>query len=278
MVWRKIPKAEYHKAEAFLKAREKFCVAACARFLRLNENRGHVWYLPGQTDEISALLFHSRRSLLPVFASKNQVPSPRFLSSFLGKVPIHALQGLREDVELLESLMEGQGYFASERIDYGLMCLEAKHCDVPIKPGPPGLLLRPPRPDDEEDLFLLQSAYEKEEVLPQNAVFNLAASRLNLRHILSREQVLVAELNGQIVAKINTNAESYTMSQIGGVYVRPDYRGLGIGANMSMTFINDNLKQGRALTLFVKKRNIPANKIYRKIGFHFLADYRITYY
>jgi len=39
------------------------------------------------------------------------------LNRFFGKVPIHAIQGLRQDVELLESLMESQGYFASERID-----------------------------------------------------------------------------------------------------------------------------------------------------------------
>ena len=276
--WRKIPGSEYHKAESYLKAREKYCIAACARFLRLQENRGHVWFLPGEGDEISALLIHSRRSLLPVFGKQNRIPSPRFLNRFLGKVPIHALQGLQEDVECLESLMEGQGYFASERIDYELMSLEIPPANASLKPGPPGLVLRPPRVEDEEELFALQSAYEKEEVLPKKSTFNPAACRLNLRHILSREQVLVAELNGHVVGKINTNAESFTMNQVGGVYVRPNYRGLGIGARMSAVFIEDLIKRGRTPTLFVKKSNTSAYKVYRKIGFHFLANYHIIYY
>lgn len=276
--WRKIPTGEYHKAESYLGAREKFCVTACSRFLRLKENRGHVWYLPDGGNEISAILLHSRRSLFPVFCGQKHIPHPRFLSRFLGKVSIHAIQGLKEDAELLESLMTEQGYFASERIDYELMGLEVEPKNKTLKPGPPGLVFRPPRQEDEEELFALQSAYEQEEVLPKNSTFNPAASRLNLRHILSRESVLVAELDGRAVGKINTNAESFTRTQIGGVYVHPDYRCQGIGAKMAMAFAHDLLKRGKALTLFVKNRNLAALKVYRNIGFNFIADYRITYY
>jgi hypothetical protein len=284
--WRKLPRDEYFKAEAYLREREKYCVAACARFLRVQENRGHVWYLPDGKDEISVLLLHSRRALFPVFQRKNCVPCPRFLSRFLGKVPIHAVQGLREDAELLESLMEKEGYFASDRNDYELMSLDGKPFASPndlsknrnCKSVPADLILRSPRLEDEEDLFALQAAYEQEEVLPKNTAFYPAASRLNLKNILSREYVLVAELGGRVVGKINTSAESFTRYQIGGVYVRPDCRGLGIGEKMAMVFTHNLLKQGRALTLFVKKRNIAARKIYQKAGFIFLADYRITYY
>jgi len=146
------------------------------------------------------------------------------------------------------------------------------------RPKPAGLILRLPRPDDEESLFALQSAYEKEEVLPKNAVFNPAACRFNIQRILSREHLLVAELDGQVVGKINTSAESFTRYQIGGVYVRPDCRRLGIGARMATAFIQSMLTRGKALTLFVKKRNIAASKVYRKTGFNVLEDYRITYY
>jgi hypothetical protein len=284
--WRKLPKDDYHKAESFLKAREEFCVAACARFLRIRENRGHVWFLPNEDDEISAILLHSRRSLLPVFEEKNNIPSPRFLSRFLGKVNIHAIQGLSRDAELLEALMEAQGYFASEHLEYDLMSLDCAANETSSglkknpasKPGPAGLILRSPMPEDEEALFALQSAYEQEEVLPENAAFNPAACRLNLQNILSRESVLVAELEGQVVGKINTSAESFTRYQIGGVYVRPDCRGLGIGLKMTRAFIQTILSRGRAITLFVKKRNLAACRVYRKIGFKVLADYRITYY
>ena len=279
--WYRIPKAEYFAAEAFLKMREKFCVAACARFLQMQENQSsHLWHLPGPEGEISALLLHSRHALFPVF-DKNRnkgIPAPRFLKRFLGKVHIHALQGLREDTELLESLMEGLGYFATQRIDYDLMNLDTAPRKEAFRAGPAGLVLRSALPGDEEQLFALQAAYEQEEVLPNNAVFNPASCRLNLSKILSSELLLVAELDGQIVGKINTSAKSFTRCQVGGVYVRPDCRGQGIAAKMSVVFFQKLLSSGMGITLFVKKRNAAASAVYRKAGFHVLADYRICYY
>ena len=276
-IWRKMPKGEYNRAEAYLRAREKFCVSACSRFLNIEEHGGHVWRLNGADGEITALLIHSRRTLLPVFNKPPRVPGPRFLNRFLGRVPIHALQGLEEDVELLETLMEDQGYFASEHNDYELMSLDAPRPES-LKSGPAGLVLRPPLPADEEPLFALQSAYEQEEVLPKGADFDAPVCRLNLQHILARERVLVAELDGQLVGKINTSAQSFTRLQIGGVYVRPDCRGRGIAAKMTAVFVQNLLAMGRGLTLFVKKRNTAACKVYRRAGFNVLADYRITYY
>ena len=274
--WRKIPKSELPRAEIYLRALERFCVAACARFLHIGENRGHVWQLPKRDGEISAILIHSRRILFPVFGGNLRIPGPRFLSRFLGKVPIHAVQGLREDAEILEGLMHKQGYIAAEKIDYHLMSLD--NAPEAARAGPAGLKLRSPLPEDEENLFTLQSAYEQEEVLSVKSVFNPAVSRLNLQQLLSREQVLLAELNGQVVGKINTSAQSFTRYQIGGVYVRPDCRGHGIGVKMTTTFAKSLLAQGMGLTLFVKKRNAAACKLYRRAGFSALADYRITYY
>jgi ribosomal protein S18 acetylase RimI-like enzyme len=275
--WRKIPKGGYQTAGAFLISRERYCVGASARFLRIREgNHGHVWYLGGK--EISALLLHYRQTLLPVFGRNLSVPGPRFLNRFLGKVPIHALQGLREDTELLEALMEDQGYYAVDRIDYDLMSLDSAPGPEALKAGPAGLVLRAPAAGDEGSLFDLQAAYEREEVLPKGAEFNPAVCRYNLDHILSSERVLVAELDGQVVGKINTSAKSFTRYQIGGVYVRPDCRCLGIAARMTAVFTRSFLAEGKGITLFVKKRNAAARAVYRRTGFSVLADYRISYY
>ena len=275
--WHKIRKDERYKAEAFLREREKYCVSASWRFLSMKESCDHVWYMPEAGGGISALLIHNRQSLFPVFGKNSQIPAPRFLSRFLCKVYIHAIQGLREDAERLEVLMEEQGYSAVERIEYELMNLDSKASSVTWA-GPSGLILRPPLPKEEDALFALQSAYEKEEVLPANANLDPAVVRLNIQNILKKEQVLVAELDGQIVGKINTSAESFTRYQIGGVYVRPDCRNLGIGSKMTAAFAEGLLAQGKGLSLFVKKRNLAACKVYRKIGFNVTADYRITYY
>ena len=276
--WRKIPRDERNEAETFLRDREQYCVSASARFLGMNDRRDYVWYMPGPEGEISALLLHTRHSLFPVFDKNKNIPRLRFLKRFPVRVPIHALQGLKEDTEILEAHMEEQGYYADERIDYALMSLDDEPNPQALKAGPQGLLLRRPAAGDEESLFALQSAYEQEEVLPRKAVFNPAVCRLNLENILSSEHTLVAELDKQVVGKINTSAESFTRYQIGGVYVRPDCRGLGIAARMTAFFVQDLLAQGKGITLFVKKQNNAALKVYRKTGFVILADYRISYF
>ena len=276
--WHKVPKDERQAAETFLRNREKFCVTASARFLGIRESRGHVWCLTGAGGEITALLLHSRRSLFPIFDKNPGVPGPRFLNRFLVKVPVHALQGTREDTEILERLMRDQGYNAAERIDYDLMSLDSASGAEAFRAGPPGLILRPPLAADTEALFALQSAYEQEEVVPGNAEYNPAVSRLNIEHILKKEQMYVAELGGKIVGKINTSARSFGRYQIGGVYVRPEYRGLGIGVKMTAVFAESLLARGMGVTLFVKKQNAAARAVYRKAGFRVLGDYRITYY
>ena len=276
--WRKVSSSEYQAAEEYLKAREKFCVAACARFLLKMNKREHVWYLPGSGGVLSSLLIHNRNSLFPVFGVNSVIPCPGFLRRFLVKIPIHLIQGLRKDAETLESLMESQGYFAAERIDYELMSLDTTPRAEALRAGPAGLVLRSPLAGDKERLFTLHSAYEQEEVLPKNAVFNPVSCRYNLERILTSECVLVAELDGQIVGKINTNAESYTRYQVGGVYVRPEFRSLGIASRMIAVFSADLLAQGKGLSLFSKKNNKAAKKAYLKAGFSFLSDYRISYF
>ena len=278
--WRKIPKNDLQIAETYLRNRENYCVAASARFIGIQKSLGHIWYLGGlgSAEEISALLLHSRRTLFPVFNKKTDISSPDFLTSFLRKTPVHAIQGLREDIELLEPLLEKLGYFHDEHIDYCLLNIDVPPGPEVLRAGPANLILREPAAGDEEELFALQSAYEREEVLPKSAVFNPASTRLNLKHILSSEYMLIAELNGQVVGKINTSAESFTRFQIGGVYVRPDCRGRGIGLKMTSVFTGTLLARGKGLTLFVKNRNAAARAVYRRAGFTVLADYRITYY
>ena len=278
--WRKIRREERCRAETYLRDRERFCVSASAHFIKSGQNRkaAHIWRLSGPNNEISALLLHSHQILFPLFDKNPHVPGPRFLKRFLFKVHIHALQGLREDAEILETLMETQGYYATDHIDYALMSMDNGPRPEALKAGPANLVLRPPQQGDEEALFALQSVYEQEEVLPRNADFYAPACRLNLQHILSSERILVAELDGQVVAKINTSAQSFTRYQIGGVYVRPDCRGRGICTKMTAVFVRELLSQGRGVTLFVKKRNKAAIKAYHKVGLISLADYRITYY
>jgi ribosomal protein S18 acetylase RimI-like enzyme len=273
--------------EAFLRRLEPCCTAACARFLCLKPGKDQVWYSAGSGEGtgVSALLIRNRQSLLPVFNGRRPGPVLRFLRPLPGTPPLHAIQGLREDTELLEKALQPV-YTAADRIDYDLMSLDAESnaedLNGRLRPlvhrGPAGLNLRTPGIADLEKLLPLQTAYEQEEVLPRGAAHSPLSTRLSLEHAVLREYMLAAELEGRIVAKINTNAVSFTRYQLGGVYVHPDYRGLGIATAMTAALVLRLIAGGRGLSLFVKKHNAAAKTVYRRLGFRTIGDYRISYY
>jgi ribosomal protein S18 acetylase RimI-like enzyme len=273
--WKKLSWRDTDAAETLLKKNENLYTGAAGRFLKRSPGTDHVWVLRDREGTVSALLIHSRRTLFPVF-QRGALPLPRFMGRLRRR--LHAIQGLREETALLEEGMARFGLPPRESIDYELMTLDREPDAGLVREGPKGLILRPPRAEDADDLFILQSGYEKEEVLPAGADFNPAVCRLNLAHILASGRVLAAELDGRLVGKINTSADSFTRSLRGGVYVHPGYRRLGIAQRMAAAFTAMLIAEGRGVSLFVKKQNAPALSVYRRLGFTASGDYRISYY
>jgi ribosomal protein S18 acetylase RimI-like enzyme len=271
-------KAEKTPAELFLRKEERFCVGACSKFLHKRSRRDKVWVLRDSGGAVSALLMRFGRTLFPVLGGTGELPRLPFEMRFSGGAPAHSIHGLQRDVEMFEGAFLRLGYRVTDGQDYDLLSLDGTPNPGSFRAGPPGLILRKPEHADMDRLFLLQAAYEQEEVLPQGAVFNPAACRLSLEHILAQEQILAAELEGQLVGKINTNALSFSRYQIGGVYVHPGCRGRGIALRMIGVFAGALIRQGRGLSLFVKKQNTAARTVYRRAGFTRQADYRICYY
>jgi predicted GNAT family acetyltransferase len=271
-------KREAGEPELFLRRREPWCVGACGRFLARNSGKDQVWTLRDEGGRLSALLLYSRRTLLPVFNGRSDIPLSRFIRRRFRTASIHAVRGLREETLVLEETLADLGFATVDTIDYDLMALDSPPPEENFRAGPPGLVLRRPGLRDVDGLFELQADYEKEEIIPKGSVFNPAACRLNLQRILEEEQILAAELDGRLVGKINISARSFTRCLIGGVYVHPGYRGRGIARRMTAEFIRDFIAQGWGITLFVKKKNHAARSVYRRAGFHPFADYRISYY
>jgi predicted GNAT family acetyltransferase len=188
------------------------------------------------------------------------------------------VQGLTEEVRLFENALEKMGKAAEDTFDYDLMDLDNLPSVKSLSSGPKNLALRAPQLTDLDAIAPLQAAYEHEEVLPKGSVFSHAASRVNIANIISGGRILAAELDGRLVGKINVSAISFTKYQVGGVYVHPDFRGMGIARRMAAEFITSLINEGRGVTLFVKKTNVPARGLYRGLGFRTRGDYRITYY
>jgi len=274
--WRKMSKKDVFRVEDLLRDMEDDCVTACGRYLA-REPGDSVWMLCGGRREFFAVLVNSRSTLIPVLCGMNEIPSPLFLKNFFRLKKIHSVQGLKSEVLVLEKYMKSFGRTVSEIIDYDLMCIDRPPVNRE-NPRAANIVLRVPRLIDLNALAPLQAAYEQEEVLHKDSVFSAEASRINLANIIKAGRILAAELNGRLVGKINVSAVSFTRYQVGGVYVHPDFRGLGIGRRMAAEFISSLTGEGRGVTLFVKKSNIPARRLYTGLGFTVRGDYRITYY
>jgi predicted GNAT family acetyltransferase len=249
-------------------------VAACSRFQTLNFIKDHAWVLTSGGTGASAMLLHSKGSLFPVFNGKTDIPPPFFLERALKNITLYSLQGLADEVKTLEAMLSPLGITARETLNFKLMTLEHPPQSVKL---PKGLSFRHAERKDIDELLPLQAAYEEEEVLPLGAILDIRVCRHNLERIITKEKSLVALIDGHIIGKINTNAKSYSRSQIGGVYVLPEHRGKGVASSLTAVFCSLLLSENKGINLFVNVNNTSARKAYLRCGFKDLSDYRIVY-
>lgn len=131
----------------------------------------------------------------------------------------------------------------------------------------------------QEQLELMQAAYEKEEVLPDNQEFDSDSCRLRLKNA-QRTQVVLSLVNSQglLVSKAATNAIGYKFIQIGGVFTPVQYRNNHYSQVLVFNLCQKILRTRHLPILFVKKENIPAMNLYKKLGFKVVGGYTILYF
>jgi ribosomal protein S18 acetylase RimI-like enzyme len=259
----------------FLRAHELTCVSACDRFLNANYPNDSIWML-SRGRAAQAVLMYSKRTLFPVFDGLSVLPIPLFLKRFLLSTPIHAIHGLLKDVSLMEAALYPLHYASIGHVDYYLMAYDAALSPKDFD-RTPGLLLRSARKSDYKALFEIQMSYEMEEVAINLKRYKPELARLSLARILAQEDMLVAEYEGKLVGKINTNARSFTRRQLGGVYVKPAFRRMGVASSMIDAMIEKLTREKTAISLYVRKSNTAAQFVYKQAGFRTVADYRISY-
>ncbi|MCL1814454.1 MAG: GNAT family N-acetyltransferase [Treponema sp.] len=291
--WKKLKKPVHYKTKEFLQNREEYCVSAISRFNSGTIDNAWAAFSEGALfckKRISGLLFYGKGLLFPVFHfSPGQtkkifaegLPLPFLFSLILKNDPLHAAQGLADDMEMLETVLQKEkGFYPASTYDYELRSLSysASSPAKDFSSSAAELVIRKAEASDTGALFPLQAGYEKEEVLPEGAEFNPVSCLKILQSLIAEKTILAAELKDKLVGKININAQSYNRFQIGGVYVLPEYRSLGIARAMTAALIREFAPQKDRFTLFVKKNNIPARRVYDSLGFKKIADYRISYF
>lgn len=274
--WISIKHNETMERDAFLREHEYVSVAPVAKMRKGLHKRDKIWKLCDGSGCMEALLLYSGRTLFPVLNGINPVPVPRFLRFFLVQYPIYAIQGLGSDVQQLEHMLAGRGLHVSDTKDFYLMKLDRDSRFPAARKS--GLIIRKPGTADMDSLYELQKGYEIEEVIPRGASFSPDSCRYTVANLIAGGHVLAGEIDGRLVAKVNTNGESYTRYQIGGVYVEPPCRGKGYATEIVAALCRELLSEGKGINLFVKKSNVPALRVYQKLGFETISDYRISYY
>ena len=130
-----------------------------------------------------------------------------------------------------------------------------------------------------DKLFDLQKYYEIEEVLPEHDVFSEGLCRLHLKSVLRTQYVAAVLLpDGTVAAKAGTNALGFHSAQIGGVYVKREFRRRGYAFGALYRVLKNVFAVKKAAVLFVKNTNVPALSLYRALGFKKRNGYIIAYF
>ena len=264
----------------FLRPREWECVSLTGR-LRSGIGRG----LPGgvainvREGRIRQAAYLSRGGLLIPCLPGCQDPAdwdPAGLRDLFHEAGGAAacLMGMEE---YLEPFLAALGLRPGTRISYHMMTLPCP--ENPLPPPPPEeFRVRTATGDDLERLLPLQERYEKEEVLLRPELFDPALTRAELRRALKTQILVLAEHRGRAVAKGGTNARGMGYDQIGGVFTLPDFRGRGDALRVMERLLYLIFQGGKGACLFVKRSNLPAIGLYRKIGFGIAGNFGIHYF
>ena len=131
---------------------------------------------------------------------------------------------------------------------------------------------------DMEILHPLQKDYMKDEVAVPGRKLSDAEVDITLRQILKNQLCFALTVDGDFVAKANTNAIGINCIQIGGVYTHPLYRRNGYAGALVLALCNRAVHAHKKPVLFVKEKNTPAYSLYQKLGFEECGLYTIAYY
>jgi len=243
----------------------------------------HTEHASSQHDILAAVLLSSNGSVFPVLADRLDRGGPQAIIALSALGRLRSVRGYDKSVcigarEHTGALEQALGWAPTLSIDYDVMSTTTV-ARVPM-PRVAGLSIEYRRATvaDLDALYPLAADYERTEVMTELHTFDPSLCRAIQRRSLERQIVYLATAGNRVVARAQTNARGWTYDQIGGVYVDPEFRGLGIGRGVVGALLDDIGTSGRHATLFVKKSNDIARSLYRALGFSVIRDYRISYF
>lgn len=144
----------------------------------------------------------------------------------------------------------------------------------PPAPGEADRRVRRAVPDDLERYLPAAAAMYREELGADPFAPGLGgAFRRRTAQLLSGGRAWALVEDGRVVFKADVGALSPTIAQIQGVWVHPECRGHGIGSACMRAVFERLAAGGRTPTLVVNETNVPASRLYARLGMRTVAPY-----
>ncbi|MBI9105198.1 MAG: GNAT family N-acetyltransferase [Spirochaetales bacterium] len=288
--WSRAVSREFDSIISFLSPREHSCISITSRLMQNgrpdpNLLKHHEVYLEKKDGKIVSLLLLSTDSVIAPFfttGSSDYIPEELLKKSPLMRKRYLTFMGMKEDVLRLELLFGNRSKLS---VDYFQLSAESALIPAVVKQYLKSKknntielsLIKKAEISDFNLLMPLRKAYEIEEVLLVKSNFNEQASRNRFRKTILEKAVFFGTVQNKPAATCCINTEGIAWYQIGGVFTRPEYRSKGISARLMAELAVYAGNFGKNLTLFVKKDNLPALKLYSNCGFSTAGEFRITY-
>lgn len=204
------------------------------------------------------------------------------------KTPL-CVNGTKDGTNLILKCFEKLNFLPVQVNDYNLLMLENKEFLLNLKKQSIQLpeiektqivhCKRDLPAEEKQKLLELQKSYEQEEVVPECFSFDEDFCRLRFLNSLRTQFVLALKNEeNQFVAKAGTNALGFKFVQLGGIFTQKDFRGRHYAKFLLQVLLFRLLKIHKSVVLFVKKQNLPANRLYNSLSFKKISDYSIAYF
>ena len=284
MRWRKVTEDDLPQLLDFLLPLEEACTSFTSRLRKGNgislpsRREGVIFIARSPSSNIEgAVLLTSGGVLMPVHApgSVFTVPETAELLSHLTAYcrSIYCLIGLSSVIQVYETALRTK---IDVQIRYHLMRRE-RTIPLPQNIFPLDIHIHPLTDRDIKRVFPLEQDYQYEEVLVHPTQFSPTSHMAYFRRMARNQEILFATIGREPIAKAGTNAIGFTCSQIGGVFTVTRYRGHGIARSLLIRLLEDIYATDRHAVLFVKQNNDAAIRLYQKLGFSLVDEYRISY-
>lgn len=241
---------------------------------------------------VKKMIFH----LLPFVKSEQETALQKdFVDSFVDfyksekfKNPV-CINGTKNGTDLLLKCFEKMNFLPAQVNDYNLLKLEGKEFLLNLKKQSAQSAQiekfqiihckKELSAEEKLELLELQKSYEQEEVVPECFDFDEDFCRLRFLNSLRTQFVLALKNEeNQFVAKAGTNAMGFKFVQLGGIFTQKEFRGRHYAKILLQVLLFRLLKIRKSVVLFVKKQNVPANKLYNSLSFKKISDYSIAYF